>query len=106
VVFLGFAVDSLPSLVYFHDIISIEFSIFIFVGDNILTCSSKSPNALHNILPNDLSQLELWSDLPSIIFNAAKTPILTAATNPPLHSTLCSRKKFPKNIWKLSLVSL
>jgi len=106
VVFLSFAPGPLPFLVYFHDIVSIEFSIFIFVGDSILTCSSKSPNALRNILPNDLSQLELWSDLPSITFNAAKTPVFTAATNPPLHSTLCSRKKFPKNIWNLSLDSL
>ena len=37
------------------------------------------------MLYNDLRQLEMWSDLWSVTFNASKTEVLTITNNPSLH---------------------
>ena len=76
-------------LVYFDDIgTNIKSSISLFADDTILLCSSKSPSVLHTMLSNDLRQLEMWSDLWSVTFNAAKTEALTITNNPSLHPPL------------------
>jgi len=66
---------------------NIKSSISLFDDDTILLCSSKNPSALHTVLSNDLRQLEMWSDLWSVTFNAAKTEVLTITSNP-LHPPL------------------
>jgi len=48
----------------------------------------QKPSALHIMLSNDLRQLEMWSDLWSVTFNAAKTEVLTSTNNPSLHPAL------------------
>ena len=40
------------------------------------------------MLSNDLRQLEMWSDLWSVTFNAEKTEVLTITNNPSLHPPL------------------
>jgi len=54
----------------------------------LLLCSSKNPSALHTTLSNGLRQLEVWSDLWNVTFNAAKTEVLTIANNPSIHPPL------------------
>jgi len=85
----GSILGPLLFLVYVNDIgINIKFSISLFADDTILLCSSKNPSALHTMLSNDLRQLEMWSDLLSVTFNAAKTEVLTITNNPSLHPPL------------------
>jgi len=75
--------------VYVNDIgTNIKSSISLFADDTILLCSSKNPSALHTMLSNDVRQLEMWSDLWSVAFNAAKTEVLTITNNPSLHPPL------------------
>ena len=40
------------------------------------------------MLSNDLRQLEMWSDLWSVTFNAPKTEVLTITNNSSLHPPL------------------
>ena len=58
---------------------------FLYLLVTLYFCSSKNPSALHTRLSNDLRQLEVWSDLWSVTFNAAKTEVLTITNNPSLH---------------------
>jgi len=48
----------------------------------------QKPRDLHNALSNDLRQLEMWSDLWGVTFNAAITQVLTITNNPSLHPPL------------------
>jgi len=74
---------------YVNDIgTNIKSSISLFADDTILLCSSKNSSALRTTLSNDLRQLEMWSDLWSVTFNAAKTEVLTIANNPSIHPPL------------------
>ena len=76
-------------LVYVNDIgTNIKSSISLFADDTILLCSSKNHSALHTMLSNDLRQLEMWSDLWSVTFNATKTEVLTITNNPSFHPPL------------------
>jgi len=85
----GSVLGPLLFLVYVNDIgTNINFSISLFADDTILLCSSKNPSALHTMLSNDLRQLEMWSDLWSVSFNAAKTEVRTITNNPSLHPPL------------------
>jgi len=45
----------------------------------------KSQPFSYYMLYNDLRQLEMWSDLWSVTFNASKTEVLTNTSNPSLH---------------------
>ena len=68
----GSVLDPLLYLVYVNDIgTNIKSSISLIADDTMLLCSSKNPSALHTTLSNDLRQLEMWSDLWSVSFNAA-----------------------------------
>ena len=90
----GSVLGPLLFLVYVNDIgTNIKSSISLFADDTILLCSSKNPSALHTMLSNDLRQLEMWSDVWSVTFNAAKTEVLTITNNPSLHPPLrfCNR---------------
>jgi len=85
----GSVLGPLLCLVYVNDIgTNIKSSISLFAVDTILLCSSTNPSALHTMLSNDLRQLEMWSDLWSVTFNAAKTEVLTITNNPSLHPPL------------------
>jgi len=85
----GSVLGPLLFLVYVNDIgTNIKSSVSLFADDTILLCPSKNPRTLHTMLSNDLCQLEMWSDLWSVTFNAAKTEALTITNNPSLHPPL------------------
>ena len=85
----GYVLGPLIFLRYVNDIgTNIKSSISLFADDTIVLCSSKNPSALHTMLSNDLRQLEMWSDLWSFTFNAAKTEVFTITNNPSLHPPL------------------
>jgi len=85
----GSVLGPLLFLVYVNDIgTNIKSSVCLFADDTIRLCSSKNPSALHTMLSNDLRQLEMWSDLWSVTFNAAKTEVLTITNNPSLNPPL------------------
>ena len=56
-------------------------SISLFADNTILLYSFKNPIALHTTLSNDLHQLEMWSYLWNVTFNAAKTQVFTITNN-------------------------